>query len=253
MAEEKFAFTKMQAFGNDFAIFDFRNEHTDKQLSINDLIILTDRNYGIGCDQFITIHKAQQPDDEKGTNVSIKVYNQDGMESNYCANGVRCVVGYIAKENQKPIVRVQIGNKILLGKPDRQAMFAKINVGIPVVNGDIVDLGTQHKINIVENFDNINKLPDEQYDIHYVQIRSRNEIFVRSIVKGAGELLSSGDGSCACAAYCITNNLTEKNMKVTNRGSDIMDTSEDITWDGAGKPMLFGGNYAFVFTGEIEL
>ena len=62
----KLKFTKMHAFGNDFVIFDFRIT-PEKQFTESDLILTCDRNFGIGCDQLITIHKSATPDDEKGT------------------------------------------------------------------------------------------------------------------------------------------------------------------------------------------
>ena len=249
---EKFAFIKMQAFGNDFAIFDFRNEHTDYEFTESRIIITTDRNFGIGCDQLITIHKSTRPDDEKGANVLIRVFNPDGTEAKNCGNGIRCVVGYIARENTKPLVRVQIGDKIMLGKPDRQSMYAKVNMGVPVVNGDIVELLNKHKIQVVENYDNLPSEVDAEYNLHFIQVRSRTEIYMRTIERGTGETLSCGSGTCAVAAYCISNNLVDKKVRVVSRGSDIMDTAAEVTWDGEGKPMLLGGNYSFVYTGEIE-
>lgn len=250
---DKLKFTKMHAFGNDFIVFDFRNEHQDKQFTESDLILTCDRNFGIGCDQMIVIHKSSTPDDEKGTNVKIDVYNNDGSVAENCGNGIRCVAGYIARENTKPLVRVQLGNKITLVKVDRENEFAKANMGTPIVNGDIVELGNKHKIIIVDNFDNMDFTPNDEYNIHYVQVKSRTEVFMRSIERGVGETMSCGSGTCAVAGYCIVNNLTDKVMKVTSRGSDIMDTSAEISWDGEGKPMLLGGNYSFVFTGEIEI
>gem|GEM_PF-1901474 len=249
---ELFKFTKMQAFGNDFAIFDFRNEHIDTEFTRNDLIILTDRNFGIGCDQLITIHKCQRPDDEKGVNVAIRIFNFDGTEAMNCGNGIRCVIGYIARETNKPLVRVQVGNKLMLGKPDRNTKYAKVNMGIPTIDGDMVELGNLHKIVVVDNFDNIDRMPNNEYNVQYVQVRSRTEVFMRSIERGSGETLSCGSGTCAVACYCIANNLVDKNVKVFSRGSDIMDTSAEVSWDGDGKPVLLGGNYTFVFTGEIE-
>lgn len=248
----KLKFTKMHAFGNDFVIFDFRIT-PEKQFTESDLILTCDRNFGIGCDQLITIHKSATPDDEKGTNVMIKVYNNDGSVAENCGNGIRCVAGFVAKENTKPLVRVQLGNKITLVKVDRENEFAKANMGTPIINGDIVDLGNKHKIIIVDNFDNMDFTPNPDYNVHYVQVRSRTEVFMRTIERGVGETMSCGSGTCAVAGYCIKNNLTDKVMKVTSRGSDIMDTSAEISWDGEGKPMLLGGNYSFVFTGEIEI
>ena len=249
----KLRFTKMHGFGNDFAIFDLRTENADFQFTNSDLIITGDRNFGIGCDQLITIHKSEMPEDEKSVTVAIKVYNQDGTEAKNCGNGIRCIVGYIARETAKPVIRVQLGGKNYLGKADKEKGVAKVNMGVPTVDGEIVELGNRHKINIVQNFDNINRTPDPEFNVHYVQVRARDDIFVRSIERGAGETMCCGSGACACAAYCITKGLTDKVMKVFTRGSDIMGDSLQVNWDGEGKPMLLGGGYTFVFTGEIEI
>ena len=140
----------------------------------------------------------------------------------------------------------------MLGKPDRQSMYAKVNMGVPVVNGDIVELLNKHKIQVVENYDNLPSEVDAEYNLHFIQVRSRTEIYMRTIERGTGETLSCGSGTCAVAAYCISNNLVDKKVRVVSRGSDIMDTAAEVTWDGEGKPMLLGGNYSFVYTGEIE-
>ena len=97
------------------------------------------------------------------------------------------------------------------------------------------------------------KKADEEYNLHYIQVRSRGEVFMRTIERGSGETLSCGSGTCAVAAYCIKNSLTDKNVKIVSRGSDIMDTAAEVSWDGDGKAILLGGNYNFVFSGEIEI
>jgi len=248
-----YKFTKMHAFGNDFAIFDFRIEHTTMQFSKPQIIILTDRNFGIGCDQLIIINKSSKPDDEKGINVAIQVYNKDGSYAENCGNGIRCVVGYISRETRKPLVRVQIGNKMIIGKADKNSQFAKVNMGVPVIHNDIVEIGNKHKVVIVKDFSEMVDRIDPEYNVHYVQLRSRNNVFMRTIERGSGETLSCGSGTCAVAVYCISNNLVDKNVKIFSRGSDIMDTAAEVSWDGEGKPILLGGNYNFVFTGEIDI
>ena len=249
---DKLAFTKMQAFGNDFVIFDFRKTQPHN-FTKSELIVITDRNFGIGCDQLITMHPCSKPDDEKGTNVMIKVYNGDGSEALNCGNGVRCIVGYISRETVKPIVRVQIGNKMMVGKADKNKDFAKVNMGIPVVNDNIVEIGNKHKITVVQNFEGMELKPDDEFNMHYIQVRSKNEVYMRSVEKGTGETLSCGSGTCAVAAYCITKGLTVSPMRVMSRGSDIMDTVAEVAWEGPGKQMLLAGNYSFVFNGEVEV
>ena len=247
-----YKFTKMQAFGNDFAIFDFRNQPNDK-FTRSEVIILTDKNYGIGCDQLIVIRKSSKPDDEKGVNVAIEVYNGDGTEALNCGNGVRCIVGYIARETEKPIIRVQIGDRTMVGKADKSKEYAKVNMGIPNISEDIVEIGNKHRVVKVDNFGNIDTQPDNEYNIQYFQVRTKKEVFMRSIEIGTGETLSCGSGTCAVAAYCIKNGITTSPMKIISRGSDIVDSYAEVAWEGEGKPMLLAGKYSFVFTGEVSI
>lgn len=247
-----YKFTKMQAFGNDFAIFDFRNK-PNADFTRSDVIILTDKNYGIGCDQLIIIRKSNKPDDEKGVNVRIDVYNGDGTQALNCGNGVRCVIGYIANETDKPIVRVQIGDRVMTGKADKNKGYAKVNMGVPTIDDDMVEIGNLHKVVKVNNFGDLDLQPSDEYNIQYFQVRSNKEVFMRSIEKGTGETLSCGSGTCAVAAYCIKNGITTSPMKIVSRGSDIVDSFAEVAWEGEGKPMLLAGRYSFVFTGEIKI
>jgi diaminopimelate epimerase len=244
-------FTKMHSFGNDFIIFDFRNQ--DRILKEDEIIYLADRNYGIGCDQIIALYKATLPDDEKSTNILVRIYNQDGTQASQCGNGVRCIAGYIARETNKIIVRVSIDTgPTVLAKPDKNTFFAKVNMGIPIVENDTVKIGNNHKIIIVKDFNNIDKTPNISYNVSYVRVDSKEQIFIRTVEMGVGETLSCGSAACAASAYCISNNLTNKVVKVMTRGSDIMDSMAEISWEGPGKPMLQGGGYTFVFTGAVD-
>ena len=47
-------FTKMQGCGNDFVIIDNRNQQIE--LNKDEIKLLCDRNYGIGCDQLVLIN-----------------------------------------------------------------------------------------------------------------------------------------------------------------------------------------------------
>lgn len=251
---KKYDFTKMHAFGNDFVIFDFRSENTDVSFSKSHIIVISDRNFGIGCDQLIMIYKASKPDDEKGVNVMIRVFNQDGTEAQNCGNGIRCVVGYIARESLKPLVRVQIGKKVMLGKPDRKSSSVLLNMGVPVINGDVVELGNKHKIIVATDINNIQQEPDPEYNLHYIEIRSRKEVFMRTIERGVGETLSCGSGTCAVAAYCISNDFADNDVSIISRGSYIAgEEHARVSWGGVGKPILLSGKYSFVFTGTIEI
>lgn len=248
----------MHAFGNDFVVFDFRTENTDKVFTANEVIYIADRNFGIGADQVISIYKSDTPDDEKYANVNVRVHNVDGSEASQCGNGMRCISGFVVKDNPKPLVRVNIlttaGNGMtMVAAPNLERNSSKVKMGIPVFEGDVVNMGNKHKIIIVENFDSMNMKPDGEFNISYVQVKSRTEIFMRTVERGVGETMSCGSASCAAVAHCIKNNLTDREVSVMTRGSDIMDSVATISWKEDTTPILMDGTFTTVFTGEIPL
>ena len=55
---KKIYFTKMQSLGNDFVIIDqFKNTI---KLNKNDFKKISNRNYGIGCDQVLVLEKSEK-------------------------------------------------------------------------------------------------------------------------------------------------------------------------------------------------
>ena len=51
---------------------------------------ISDRNFGIGCDQVLVIKKSRK----KEISFEYKIYNKDGSESGQCGNGAKCVAKY---------------------------------------------------------------------------------------------------------------------------------------------------------------
>ncbi|MBO7350295.1 MAG: diaminopimelate epimerase, partial [Acetobacter sp.] len=83
-------FVKMHGLGNDFIIFDERNESLP--LSPVRIAALAHRKHGIGCDQLITI---SQPECAQA-DVFVRFFNADGSEAYACGNGSRCVAAFIS-------------------------------------------------------------------------------------------------------------------------------------------------------------
>ena len=77
-------FDKMQAQGNDFVIL---NALTHKLPDLTNTLIrqLTERRYGIGCDQLLVL----QP--HETAHAKLCIFNNDGSEAMNCGNGLRCV------------------------------------------------------------------------------------------------------------------------------------------------------------------
>ena len=88
-------FTKMQGCGNDFVIIDNRNQQIE--LNKDEIKLLCDRNYGIGCDQLVVIN------DNHKNNVSTYAlfWNSDGSVSATCGNATRCVANILLQRPEQ--------------------------------------------------------------------------------------------------------------------------------------------------------
>ena len=78
----------MHSLGNDFVIIlEDENKDFDIDLDLNANLVqkMSDRKYGIGCDQFIIVQKTQDNIHE------MIVYNTDGSLSGMCGNATRCL------------------------------------------------------------------------------------------------------------------------------------------------------------------
>ncbi|MGH8033765.1 MAG: diaminopimelate epimerase, partial [Lysobacterales bacterium] len=86
-------FHKMHGAGNDFVLLDLRQQAW--QMNAADLgrfaRRLADRRRGIGCDQLLFLHPAQQT----GHAVRYEIRNPDGSQAGQCGNGARCIALYL--------------------------------------------------------------------------------------------------------------------------------------------------------------
>ena len=76
-------FHKMHGLGNDFVIFDAREEPVE--MSETRARAISDRRTGIGCDQLIVLDRSAVAD------VKMRIFNADGSEVGACGNVTRCV------------------------------------------------------------------------------------------------------------------------------------------------------------------
>ena len=252
--KKKISFSKMNSLGNDVAIFDL----IDNEISFShsDLIIKADRNFGIGCNKIITLHKSTINNvNKEEVNILAKIYNENGKEILTNLNGIRCIAGYIKRKTNKKLINIIINEetiKINLNET-KDEYTIEINMGIPIVNDDIVYLGEKYKIILVNDFDNLKKNLDIKYNIIYVKLLSNKEIFIRIIEKNNNEILSSETGSCVAVAWCIDKGLTDNEVNVFSKGSDILNNYEKVYWEGENKHIFLTGSYEFVYNGEIEI
>lgn len=274
----KFKFTKMHGLGNDFVIIDGVNQSV--QLSQDQLCLLADRHFGVGCDQVLLVEKAKGNAD-----FGYRIFNANGSEAEQCGNGARCFVRYVRNKGmtQKDEIRVETTNGLIIPKLENNGEVT-VNMGIPKfepqeipfitekrkltytlkindkrVELSILSMGNPHAVQIVED---INLAPvlvegaliehhksfPQHVNAGYMQVVSRNHINLRVYERGAGETLACGSGACAAAITGITRGLLDSTVKVSTLGGNLV-----VRWEGENYPVWMTGPATAVFDGEIEL
>ena len=109
-------FVKMHANGNDFVIIDNRTKNFSFKES--QILLLSNRNTGIGFDQFILLENSKVSD------ILMKIYSSDGKEAKMCGNAATCVASLLfASKNSNSISIETISAKITANLNKNGAIF----------------------------------------------------------------------------------------------------------------------------------
>ncbi|MEE9580515.1 MAG: diaminopimelate epimerase [Nitrosomonadaceae bacterium] len=274
----KFKFTKMHGLGNDFILIDGVNQSV--QLSLEQLCLLADRHFGVGCDQILLVEKAKGNADFR-----YRIFNADGSEVEQCGNGARCLVRYVHDHGmtQKNEIRVETLGGLIIPKLESNGEVT-VNMGIPKfepqeipfiaekrmltypldiddkqVEFSILSMGNPHAVQIVED---VNLAPvlvegaliechprfPQHVNAGYMQVVTRNHINIRVYERGTGETLACGTGACAAVVTGITRGLLDSTVKVSTLGGNLV-----VHWESQDHPVWMTGPAVAVFDGEIEL
>jgi diaminopimelate epimerase len=272
-------FTKMHGAGNDFVVLD--GVRQDIELSPEQLRMLADRHFGVGCDQILIVEKAVT----KEADFRYRIFNADGGEVEQCGNGARCFLRFV--HDQKLTAKREITVETrggLIGPRLEQDGRVTVNMGEPVfdpalvpfeggngavieqlsIAGEILDIsalsmGNPHAVLVVDDIESapVEKLGPliehhprfpKRVNAGFMQVMDRHSIRLRVYERGAGETLSCGTGACAAVVAGIRRGLLDSPVSVATRGGVL-----SITWDGNGQPVQMTGPAITVFTGEINL
>lgn len=125
-SENLIHFHKMNALGNDFFIF-FKDENRD--IDFEEFLLqqriekLGNRFRGIGFDQLIFVEKSL---DSKNFDFEMKIFNQDGSESEICGNATRCCIYLIYKIYGLKNEKIKSGSQILSCSFDDENILANV-------------------------------------------------------------------------------------------------------------------------------
>lgn len=272
-------FSKMQGLGNDFAVFDFISQRG--HLTSEQVKLIADRRFGVGCDQVLVVEPPELPD----VDFRYRIFNADGSEVEQCGNGARCFARFVREQRltNKRHIRVQTLSGIItlnvledervcvdMGAP--QFTPALIPFDAPCeadsyplsVNGvsleiHVVSMGNPHAVLRVDNVDTapvatlgpaIEHHPrfPKRVNAGFVQVMDRHHIRLRVFERGSGETLACGTGACAAAVIGLRRGWLANPVRVSLPGGDLL-----IEWQGEGQPVFMTGPAVTVFRGQIRL
>jgi len=275
----KISFSKMHGLGNDFVVLD--GVRQSLALSRDQLRLLGDRHFGVGCDQILLVEPAGRAD----VDFRYRIFNADGGEVEQCGNGARCFVRFVHDQGltAKREIRVETMKGVIVPRLENDGNIT-VDMGVPVfapaqipfispsedlvqslMVGDdavaitAVSMGNPHAVQVVVDVDGapverqgplIESHPrfPQRVNAGFMQVQDRHAIRLRVFERGAGETLACGTGACAAVVTGIARGLLDSPVRVATRGGEL-----NIAWHGAGTPVLMTGPAVTVFTGEIEL
>jgi diaminopimelate epimerase len=258
-------FHKMHGLGNDFVIFDAREE----PLSMDEPLAraLSDRKTGVGCDQLIVLEKSNVAD------LRMRIWNHDGIEVESCGNASRCVVALTHAKSIETggglVEGTEQGSdvEVTLGEPHFEwdkipISYAMSTNPLPMGWGELdnpiaLNVGNPHVVFFVENADGIDldelgpriehdPVFPQRINVNVAEIHP-DGIRLRTWERGAGITRACGTGASATAVAAILTKRVRSPVKVTMRGGSLT-----IAWE-PGQPIRMSGSATYVFKGEIDL
>jgi len=270
------AFVKMHGLGNDFVIFDAR----DEPLALNQAqaSAIANRRLGVGCDQILVITTSPRAD------IGVRILNSDGSEASACGNGSRCLAelvmqdsgassltmdtkgGLIRAWKDDGLVTVDMGPARL----DWQAIplaeemdTAGVDLGLDGLTLAVcVNMGNPHAVHFVADAEKINleqlgpraehhRLFPDRANIEVVSLLGPDRLRMRVWERGVGITRACGTGACAVAVAAARTGRTDRRVEVVLDGGSL-----DIDWkaDGPAAGHVFmRGPTARVFSGWMQL
>jgi diaminopimelate epimerase len=262
------AFIKMHGAGNDFVIIDERIRPID--FSPEQVRHLADRRRGIGCDQFITLHK---PPAHTDADLFMRIRNPDGSEAGACGNATRCVAELLFEQNGRPYqvirtvagdlpaerladgrVRVDMG-AVRTGWADVPLAHEADTLHLPLAGDPAAcSVGNPHVTFFVDDPDLVERdgaalerheLFPDRVNVGFARIDDRRHMRLRVWERGVGMTLACGSGACATAFNAYRRGLIERHVEIEMDGGTL-----EIEVTEAGR-VLMTGPVATSFCGEI--
>ena len=269
------AFVKMHGLGNDFVIFDARDNVIPMDSARAKAI--ADRHFGVGCDTVAVIRPGGAQAD-----ANIAFFNADGSETESCFNATRCVARLLLDE--RGLARVKLSTKggmlicsdagkglvmVDMGLPRLEWQEVPVASQVDTVNFQLdiggtslpvsaVSMGNPHcvvfvpdaaKAPLTQLGPKIETLPffPNRTNVEFAQVLDQSRIRMRVWERGVGVTLACGTGACATAVAAIRRGLTGRKVELMLDGGSLV-----IEWREEDGHVLMTGPTAMPFRGRLE-
>jgi len=272
-------FTKMHGAGNDFVVLDGIRQ--DIELNPEQLRMLANRHFGVGCDQILLVENAKN----EMADFCYRIFNADGREVEQCGNGARCFMRFVHDQQltTKPQIIVETRSGLIMPKIEQDGRVT-VDMGSPIFDPERIpfkeglgtvseplevdkevfeisalSMGNPHAVMLADDIKlaQVEKLGSlierhtrfpNHVNVSFMQILDRTHIMLRVYERGAGETLSCGSGACAAVVTGIRLGLLDSPVSVATHGGTLR-----IAWDGDNSSVQMTGPAITVYTGEINL
>ena len=271
-------FHKMHGAGNDFVLIDAR---AGAQLfDPRQVTRIADRHQGVGCDQVLVLHEAQQA----GCRLRYEIWNADGSPAGQCGNGARCIGLYLELSGETgaepftvespagpvTLTRCEDGEyEVAMGAPDFRPEAVPLT--LPEHEGryrlespwgplelGAVSMGNPHALLLVDHVDDprisamgafisTHAAFPEGCNAGFAEVLGPDRIRLRVVERGAGETLACGSGACAAVAILRRAGRVGARVDVLLPGGLLV-----IKWREAAGVMSMKGPAAHVFRGSVN-
>lgn len=209
---------KLNTGGNDFIFVE------DLELPLKTITQMSDRKFGIGCDQFF-VYKVD------GANLLVKIFNSDGSLAKNCGNGMLACGSLMSYLHG--LKNFAVDTHFIKMNIDIDEDVSRLTLPMPLIKGDFVDVGNTHMVVLCDDF-NINESFSNEYNKNYIKIISDDEIEVSTIERGCGYTASCGSGNVSSAFFaysnkCVKSNVVKVKNKYENYIVEILDNKVILT------------------------
>ncbi len=273
-------FTKMHGLGNDFIVIDAINQKID--LTPQQIRFMSDRHFGIGCDQLLLVENSEQTD----IDFHYRIFNADGSEVEQCGNGARCFARFVRdhhlidKDNimvstasgviklhiemdgqvtvnmgfprfepeKIPFKAPALADRYFLDLKDQHIEIGAVSIGNPHAVLQVDDVATAEVHRLGPEIESHSRFPD-RVNVGFMEVVTRDYIRLRVFERGSGETLACGSGACAAVAIGQRQGVIDHNVIVELPGGRLK-----ICWTGKdNEPIWMTGPTNTVYEGDIEL